>query len=224
MDLYCISLVCALSTVADLGGSARCPPHGPKFSQFHAVFREIWQNHMLVPHPPPEGSRPLLRGILDPPLVNVHWCRNSDWFLNKSLFVACKIPWDRYLWQQSEVFSSYSGLWNWPLQKGTVGALPDSWCSLHSTGIDEVQSFRDWDLLMMYWKVLVGQGCHLMCGAHLNTYFLLLRVPLDIYISSTGGALWCIFLILMAPLDIFLILEAPLMYDEASCLLKLLSL
>ena len=25
------------------------PPHGPKFSQFHAVFRKIWQNHMLAP-------------------------------------------------------------------------------------------------------------------------------------------------------------------------------
>ena len=42
------------------------PPHGPKCSQFHAVFRKIWQNHMLAP--PLEGWRPLLRGILDPPL------------------------------------------------------------------------------------------------------------------------------------------------------------
>ena len=42
------------------------PPHGPKFSQFHAVFRKIWQNHMLAT--PLEGWRPLLRGILDPPL------------------------------------------------------------------------------------------------------------------------------------------------------------
>ena len=31
-------------SVADLGG----PPQGPKFSQFHAVFRKIWQNHMLA--------------------------------------------------------------------------------------------------------------------------------------------------------------------------------
>ena len=44
----------------------RPPPYGPKFSQFHAVFRKIWQNHMLAP---PEGSRPLLQGILDPPLI-----------------------------------------------------------------------------------------------------------------------------------------------------------
>ena len=32
----------------------RPPPparYGPKFSQFHAVFRKIWQNHMLVPQP-----------------------------------------------------------------------------------------------------------------------------------------------------------------------------
>ena len=26
----------------------RAPPYYPKFSQFHAVFRKIWQNHMLV--------------------------------------------------------------------------------------------------------------------------------------------------------------------------------
>ena len=55
------------TSVADLGGHPRrAPPHGPKFSQFHAVFHKIWQNHMLVP--PPEGWRPFLRGILDPPL------------------------------------------------------------------------------------------------------------------------------------------------------------
>ena len=39
-------------TVADLrGGGARdaCPPPGPKFFQFHAVFGEIWQNRMLAP-------------------------------------------------------------------------------------------------------------------------------------------------------------------------------
>ena len=24
-------------------------PYGPKFSQFHAGFRKIWQNHMLAP-------------------------------------------------------------------------------------------------------------------------------------------------------------------------------
>ena len=38
--------------VADLGGGgpgSRPPPHGPKFSQFHAVFHKIWQNHMLAP-------------------------------------------------------------------------------------------------------------------------------------------------------------------------------
>ena len=25
------------------------PPWGPKFFQFHAIFGEIWQNHMLAP-------------------------------------------------------------------------------------------------------------------------------------------------------------------------------
>ena len=36
------------------------PPIGPKFSQFHAVFRKIWQNRMLAPPlegwPPPTGN------------------------------------------------------------------------------------------------------------------------------------------------------------------------
>ena len=26
-----------------------CPPWGPKFFQFHAVFGKIWRNRMLVP-------------------------------------------------------------------------------------------------------------------------------------------------------------------------------
>ena len=34
--------------VVDLRG---VPHYGPKFSQFHAVFQEIWQNHRLAPHP-----------------------------------------------------------------------------------------------------------------------------------------------------------------------------
>ena len=33
--------------VADLRGVP--PPYGPKFSQFHAVFRKIWHNRMLAP-------------------------------------------------------------------------------------------------------------------------------------------------------------------------------
>ena len=45
---------------------AHDPPYGPKFSRFHVVFWKIWQNHMLTP---PKGWHPLLRGILDPPLV-----------------------------------------------------------------------------------------------------------------------------------------------------------
>ena len=49
--------------VADLGGR---PPRPKIFSRFHSVFRKIWQNHMLTPL---EGWRPLLRGILDPPLI-----------------------------------------------------------------------------------------------------------------------------------------------------------
>ena len=40
--------------VADLGGSlparAHPPPHGQKFSQFHAVFLKIWQNFCVGAH------------------------------------------------------------------------------------------------------------------------------------------------------------------------------
>ena len=53
-------------------GGPGAPP-GPKFSQFHAVFHKIWQNHMLAPPPPQEGWRPLLRGILDPALIHTIW-------------------------------------------------------------------------------------------------------------------------------------------------------
>ena len=39
--------------VSDLGGAPGPAPYGPKCSQFHAVFRKIWQNqnHMLPPPP-----------------------------------------------------------------------------------------------------------------------------------------------------------------------------
>ena len=43
-----------MTAVADLGG----PPYGPKFSQFHAVFRKIWQNHMLAPPLPRRVGAP----------------------------------------------------------------------------------------------------------------------------------------------------------------------
>ena len=36
------------------GRRRRAPPYGPNFSQFHAVFRKIWHNHMLAP--PPTGN------------------------------------------------------------------------------------------------------------------------------------------------------------------------
>ena len=45
-------------------------PWGPKFFQFHVVFGNFWQNHMLAPPLPPESWRPHLGVILDPPLVN----------------------------------------------------------------------------------------------------------------------------------------------------------
>ena len=54
---------CLQVAVADLVGGAPGHPPGPKCSQFHAVFLKIicWRT-------PLEGWRPLLRGILDPPL------------------------------------------------------------------------------------------------------------------------------------------------------------
>ena len=56
--------------MADLGGAPGARPrYGPNISQFHATFCKIWQNHMLAA--PLEGWRPLLRGILDPPLLVV---------------------------------------------------------------------------------------------------------------------------------------------------------
>ena len=44
------------------------PAHCPKCSQFRAVFRKFWQNHMLAISP---RVAPPLRGVLDPPLVSV---------------------------------------------------------------------------------------------------------------------------------------------------------
>ena len=50
--------------VVDLGGAPGAPPYGPKCSKFHAVFRKIWQNHMLAPPSPPP------RGLAPPPMGN----------------------------------------------------------------------------------------------------------------------------------------------------------
>ena len=47
--------------MADLGGCPQCvppPPYGPKFSQFHAVFHKIWENHMLAPPSPWRAGAP----------------------------------------------------------------------------------------------------------------------------------------------------------------------
>ena len=56
---------------------------GPKFSQFHAVFRKIWQNQMLAPNPPLEGWRPLLRESWIRPCLRCHvlWCHVLLWYL-----------------------------------------------------------------------------------------------------------------------------------------------
>ena len=54
-------------SLADLRMRERRSPWWSKFFQFHAVLGKIWQNYMLAP-PPPEGWRPNLGEILDPPL------------------------------------------------------------------------------------------------------------------------------------------------------------
>ena len=63
------SLVPLIFSLLYSGGFRGGAPYSPKCSQFHAVFRKIWQNHILVP--PPGGLAPLLWGILDPPLTIV---------------------------------------------------------------------------------------------------------------------------------------------------------
>ena len=61
-----------ISETVPSGGSkgvsrdAPSPTRWSKFFQFHAVFGQIWQNHMLAP---PRELAPLLGEILDPPLV-----------------------------------------------------------------------------------------------------------------------------------------------------------
>ena len=71
-------------TPVNSGGFRRAPParipYGPKFSQFHTVSRKIWQNHMLAS--PWRVGTPLLRGIMDPPLVNQQ--------LINSIIISCE--------------------------------------------------------------------------------------------------------------------------------------
>ena len=49
------------------GAPGARPPTAQNFLNFMPFFCKIWQNHMLAP--PLEGWRPLLWGILDPPLI-----------------------------------------------------------------------------------------------------------------------------------------------------------
>ena len=69
IQLFLSSDLCL--AVGDLGERPRRAPLRPKISQFHTVFRKIWQNHMMAP---PGRLAPLLRGILDLPL---------PWYLNQ---------------------------------------------------------------------------------------------------------------------------------------------
>ena len=50
------------------GAPAACPPTAQNFLNFMQFFGKCWRNRRL--EPPLKGWRPLLRGILDPPLNN----------------------------------------------------------------------------------------------------------------------------------------------------------
>ena len=68
--------------VTDLRGGG-ASTYGPKFSQFHAVFRKIWQNHMLTS---PGGLASPLRGILDSSTKNTNIGKIRYICLNVTLF------------------------------------------------------------------------------------------------------------------------------------------
>ena len=54
--------ICRKRPVADLRvGAPSAHPHGPKFSQFYAVFRKIWQNRMSASPPPRRVCAPSYR-------------------------------------------------------------------------------------------------------------------------------------------------------------------
>ena len=57
-------------------------PYSPKFSQFHAVFRKIWQNHMLAP--PLEGWRPPYGESWSRPCIGP---KIKDFFMNKNTVI-----------------------------------------------------------------------------------------------------------------------------------------
>ena len=64
--------------MADLrGGRDVCLLRGSKFFQFRAVFGKFCQNRMLATPQAPEGYRPHLREILDPPLYKIYTYRPS---------------------------------------------------------------------------------------------------------------------------------------------------
>ena len=60
---------------------------GVKYFQFHAIFGKIWQNRMLAP---PEGWRPHLGEILDPPLCTstTNLSRYLDSFVSVTMIVT----------------------------------------------------------------------------------------------------------------------------------------
>ena len=69
INLWHMNLIVIIIYTLLFSGGFRGHPR-PKIFSISCSFSQnfkIWQNHMLAP--PPEGWRPLLRGILDPPLL-----------------------------------------------------------------------------------------------------------------------------------------------------------
>ena len=85
LDILHLHLLMHLGSGRSRGRPRCASPYGPKISQFHAVFRKIWQNHMLAP---PQGG-----GLAPPPMGNpgsaparciVHSCWCCLWYKCKN--------------------------------------------------------------------------------------------------------------------------------------------
>ena len=99
------------------GGSKGAPPNGPKFAQFHAVFRKFWQNHMLAPPgglaPPPTGnplSVPARRPPIPPPTSDIWW-PSLETFSKLFIRPHCTAPPRRSdtCWPLKELWSAQAG-------------------------------------------------------------------------------------------------------------------
>ena len=67
------------------------PPHGPKCSQFHAVFWKFWKNSMLAPPPPPECWPWISAPAVSSMNVNAKGCFFSDGIKDRRQCASRKI-------------------------------------------------------------------------------------------------------------------------------------